>query len=429
MAGKLRCWCGETHLDVFGGGYVSCSACESLVRMEPPSGDVEHVRDEERDLYGREYWFSHQRELGHPSIETRSVEDLGERCLAWLYTVLAFRPIGGRAVELGAAHGGFVAMLRWAGFDASGIELSPWICRFANQTFDVPMHTGPIEEVDIEPGLDLVVAMDVLEHLPEPMATLERAADLLSDDGLLIFQTPCRPVGKGYEDLCAEEHRFLEMLIPEHLFLLSARAAELLCHRAGLGEVCFEPALFPHYDMCVLASRRPLVRRRRESVRTDLAARPTGRLLAGMLALYQRHADGERSSQEVEALRIDQRDKETLIKRLAKEIETLRGDQASKEALLREISAELAEVRRDQASKEKLLREISTDLAEVREDQVAKEKLLREMAAELAETRRPQAGMDEAGRETLAELAEVREDQAAKRRLIEQMARPAKPRP
>ncbi len=119
----------------------------------------------------------------------------------------------GKALELGSAHGAFVALLRWSRFDAVGLELSPWLVNFAKNMFDVPMLTGPIEDQKLAPrSLDVIALMDVLEHLPSPLATMERCLRLLKEDGVLVIQTPRYPQTRSYEEMVAHTDPFLEQL-------------------------------------------------------------------------------------------------------------------------------------------------------------------------------------------------------------------------
>src|SRR4051812_39212567 len=165
-----QCWCGNTELSPFSPTYLKCSLCETLILARMPKPSISKVSDDELDFYGRGYWLSYQeKNFGYPNVTIRSRTDLPERCLHWLRTALKYKLPQGRCLELGSAHGGFVALLRWAGFDATGLELSPWMMNYARQTFDVPMLLGRIEEQAIEAGsLDVVGLMDVLEHLPDP---------------------------------------------------------------------------------------------------------------------------------------------------------------------------------------------------------------------------------------------------------------------
>src|SRR5687767_379701 len=209
----VSCWCGNADLVPFGPEFVRCATCETLVSRQrgTPADEVTHVGADEAGLYGKGYWFEHQTgDVGLPDITTRARADLPERCVHWLRTLLAYKPPPARVQELGSAHGGFVALLKLAGYDAAGLELSPFIVDFARKTFDVPMLLGPVEQQPIEPAsLDAVAMMDVLEHLPDPVATMRYVASLLKPDGVLIVQTPRYAEGATFELLAARDDYFL----------------------------------------------------------------------------------------------------------------------------------------------------------------------------------------------------------------------------
>src|SRR5581483_2548786 len=140
----MPCWCGNENLSAFGEGYLRCDACQTLVAAVFPERDPTHVTDDAADLYGRDYWFDHQRrDLNCPDIISRARTDLSERCIHWLRSILQYKLPPAKVLEIGCAHGGFVAMLHQAGFDASGLELSPEIVRLAKHTFDIPVLSGP----------------------------------------------------------------------------------------------------------------------------------------------------------------------------------------------------------------------------------------------------------------------------------------------
>jgi glycosyltransferase involved in cell wall biosynthesis/2-polyprenyl-3-methyl-5-hydroxy-6-metoxy-1,4-benzoquinol methylase len=297
------CWCGNTGLVPFAPAYLRCEQCETLVVEQMPGLDVARVTDEQRDLYGREYWFSHQeRDLGAPTIIARARADLPERCLHWLRAVLKYRLPPARVLELGSAHGGFVALLRAAGFDATGLEISPWVVGFARETFSVPMLQGRVEEQAIEPrSLDLIALMDVLEHLHDPTGTIRHCLGLLKENGLLLVQTPRLPERTTYQEMLERHDRFLEMLQPaEHLYLFSQRSVREFFHRLGADFLEFEPAIFAHYDMFLAVSASPLSQYLPTGIDAALGRTPNGRIVQALLDLsghfgdlHQRHLASE----------------------------------------------------------------------------------------------------------------------------------------
>jgi SAM-dependent methyltransferase len=288
MTGAASCWCGNADLLAFCAGYRRCPACETLVSDDMPGPEISHVVDEERDFYGREYWFSYQeKHLGHPTILARARSDLPERCLYWLQALLKYKRPPARVLELGSGHGGFVAMLRSAGFDATGLEISPWVVEFARGTFEVPMLLGPVEDQRIEPAsLDVIALMDVLEHLRDPVGTMRHCLGLLKPDGILLIQTPCYPEGSTYEEMVARSGQSLEILQSgEHLYLFSRRSLRDLFNRLGAGHIVFEPAFFAQYDMFAAVSRLPVTENPEIDAVSGLSGAPAVRMVQALLDL------------------------------------------------------------------------------------------------------------------------------------------------
>jgi 2-polyprenyl-3-methyl-5-hydroxy-6-metoxy-1,4-benzoquinol methylase len=285
------CWCGNEALEPFTDDYRVCRRCDTLVSTFEHATDVSRVTAEESDLYGRNYWFGHmEKDLGFTNIYDRARSDLTDRCLFWLATLLRYRTPPGRTLELGCAHGGFVATLQWAGFTASGLELSPAIAQIARDLFQVDVLEGAVEDQHPAPGTcDVIVMMDVLEHLPNPAGTLRCCVERLKPDGLLLIQTPKFPEGASFQSLRAQDSRFVEMLKPqEHLYLFSASSVVQLVAQAGCPYVSFEPALFAHYDMCLVVSRVPPAAVSAADSASALATTPAGPLVSAALELYQR---------------------------------------------------------------------------------------------------------------------------------------------
>jgi len=287
---ERACWCGAHALNPFSEFYRVCASCGTLVSQFNQGDDVSRVTDDAADLYGKDYWFSHMEDdLGFVNIYERARRDLAERAPYWLRTLLRHRLPPGRVLELGSAHGGFVALLAQVGFQATGLELSPGIVEIARELFGVPMLTGPVEDQAIAPGsLDVIALMDVLEHLPDPVGSMRASVQALAPDGFLLIQTPAYPEGVSYAEMQAAGSRFLEQLkANEHLYLFSARSLRQFFAALGCDHVTFEPAFFSHYDMFVVVGRQPAPTFSTEA-QVQALETPSGRLALGALDLYAR---------------------------------------------------------------------------------------------------------------------------------------------
>jgi len=287
MSQSPSCWCGNSVLEPFSTDYVRCAACETLVVAKMPAPEDLLVRDDSHDFYGRHYFTHMAEDHGLPPLNERARTDLPERCVFWLRTLLKYRLPPARILELGSAHGGFVALLRWAGFDATGLDLSPWLSDFARATFDVPVLVGPVESQDIAAGsLDAVVLMDVLEHLGNPAATLSRCLSLLKPNGIFFLQTPQYREGKTHREMEEENDPFLNMLKPDqHLYLFSKSSLTLLFRQLGVASVSFEPAIFGFYDMTVAAGHNALLSFSDQEVAARLESRANSRMPLALLDL------------------------------------------------------------------------------------------------------------------------------------------------
>ena len=291
MEVNTKCWCGGTQFDKFSSLYLKCKKCKTLVLTTWPSQETFRVVDDQKDFYGKKYYDSHlTSQYGYPALAQRAITDLPERCLYWLRAVMKYKLPPGRALELGCGHGGFVALLRWSGFDASGLELSPGLVDFARETFDIPMFLGPIEDQKIEKeSLDVIALMDVLEHLPDPMKTMKHCFSLLKQTGIVLVQTPRYDEGKTYEQMKARQDPFLEQFKEkEHIYLFSENSIREFFHRLGSAHIVSEPAYFPHYDMFLVVSRRPLKPKSDHLTVQSLSQTIGGRMIMAMLDVDNR---------------------------------------------------------------------------------------------------------------------------------------------
>src|SRR5512143_1696861 len=128
MAESSKCWCGCEVLEPFSPDYSRCTRCQTLVIRNMPAADNLVPGDGESGFYGRDYYERYLPEhYGYPPITVRARQDLPERCAFWLQTLLKYRTPPASVLEIGCGHGGFVALLRAAGFDATGLEVNSWL--------------------------------------------------------------------------------------------------------------------------------------------------------------------------------------------------------------------------------------------------------------------------------------------------------------
>jgi 2-polyprenyl-3-methyl-5-hydroxy-6-metoxy-1,4-benzoquinol methylase len=291
MRARRACWCGARELVPFGPDYVRCRACETLISMGGLSDSELTVQDDEADFYGKRYWLEHVKtSFDQPDVLDRARLDLTERNPHWLSALLKYKLPPARVVELGCAHGSSVAMMRLAGYEASGTEMSPWVVSYAREKFGVPVEVATIETLQLEPAsLDVIAMFDVLEHFSDPERSVRRCLELLKPDGLLLVQTPNFRPQTDYEDLVQCKDPFLDQLKPpEHLYLFSEASIREFLGRLSIRYFSPEPAIFAHYDMSFVASREPLIVHSRDQIDKKLLSSPGGRFVLALMDLRER---------------------------------------------------------------------------------------------------------------------------------------------
>lgn len=136
-------------------------------------------------LYGANYYFFHR----HDHVEFQRVMEIYRR------TVALCQPRTKQLLEIGSAKGYLLAVMKSLGWDVMGVEISREAADFASRELDVKTFAGTIEQFVAESRTSvakfpLVLAVDLIEHVLNPVQFVECCRELLEDDGLLVIDTP-----------------------------------------------------------------------------------------------------------------------------------------------------------------------------------------------------------------------------------------------
>ena len=147
---------------------------------------------------------------------------------------------GGHVLEVGCGSGLFLRFLRDAGYAVDGVETSAADAAYARERLGLSVFEGALERLPLELGsYDAVVMVYVLEHIPDPAATLARIRDLLKPGGWAVLGLPVMDSGQA-RWLGARWSAVTEA--PRHVAIPSAAGAKRLLEAAGFTDIRRAPS-------------------------------------------------------------------------------------------------------------------------------------------------------------------------------------------
>ncbi|MBN1356722.1 class I SAM-dependent methyltransferase [bacterium] len=139
-------------------------------------------------------------------------------------------PGSGSLFDAGCGFGHFLAEARDTGFEVSGCELSDFAASFARETYSLPVVTSDILQCPDSGPHDIVTLWDVLEHLVDPRAALERLSARLKHGGLLVLST-----GDRDAFMARLMGKYWPIVNPrQHLYYFNGKSMDVLLEKCGL---------------------------------------------------------------------------------------------------------------------------------------------------------------------------------------------------
>lgn len=188
-------------------------------------------------------------------------------------------PENGQVLEIGCFDGSFLSLFE--GHRLIGCEPNP-MGRVAAERYGVELVPRYFSAHDFErSSIDLVVMRHLIEHLPEPLETLEACRQIIRPNGRLLIETP------NIEHTLA--NHVVGNFYHQHLHYFSRESLPFLLRRAGFKIVAHGIKDFRQFIVAT-----PVDDRREEALDDSLV--PYGAMIRNLIDGYRRY---------LETLRID----------------------------------------------------------------------------------------------------------------------------
>lgn len=136
----------------------------------------------------------------------------------------------GTVLDVGCGMGTMLGRFRELGWDAYGVDVSPYATSYARDELGLRVVTGSVEEAGLPEGFfDLVTVVHVIEHLPDPRGTLEALHRLVKPGGIAVIAT--HDIRGLWPRIVRGRWRHLN--IPEHLYFFSRSSLNRMLEEAG----------------------------------------------------------------------------------------------------------------------------------------------------------------------------------------------------
>jgi 2-polyprenyl-3-methyl-5-hydroxy-6-metoxy-1,4-benzoquinol methylase len=181
------------------------------------------------EIYTEDYFAGAKKGSGYVDYEGEK-EVMKSTIETYLDEIEKLAPGRGRLFEIGAATGTFLEAASRRGWRVSGVEISEYAAEKARAK-GLDVRTGILEDLEFGGAqFDVVAMWDVLEHLPNPAATLKLANSLLKPGGLIALNTP--NAGSFFAKLMGK--RWHLIVPPEHLSYFGVDNLTKLLGKTGM---------------------------------------------------------------------------------------------------------------------------------------------------------------------------------------------------
>ncbi|GAB4456528.1 MAG: hypothetical protein OHK0029_14650 [Armatimonadaceae bacterium] len=209
---------------------VQCARCST--RRLQPRPSVEEMRHAYSAItYARAEGEEHNHGLGQrlDGFFERQADRAVAKYSAFIDIAAGEKPAG-NLLDVGCGDGRFIAAMQSRGWRAEGLETDPVAAELTRNRTGVAVHEIELQDAHILPDtFHMISLLHVLEHVPDPRATLEAAYRALAPGGMLLLALPnSRSIEAGIFGTC-----WYPLDLPRHFWHFTPHTLTRLLEECG----------------------------------------------------------------------------------------------------------------------------------------------------------------------------------------------------
>jgi 2-polyprenyl-3-methyl-5-hydroxy-6-metoxy-1,4-benzoquinol methylase len=415
------CWCGNHKLEKYSDTYSKCTVCNTLISDWEINNNIYQVSNEEEDFYGKNYWIEDMTSMANVDNIDQVIDlYLKERSIYWLKFILKYKLPEAKVAEIGCGLGQFSYLLKNIGYDQVAFELSHEICEFIKDKLGINIQNGEFKTNDIK--YDVIIAMDVIEHILEPKKIMKEISSGLSNNGILILQAPCYDQTLEYKDMLCKKERFKDHLKPEqHVYLYSKDSISELLNEYGFKYINFEEPVFgSDYDMFIFASKEPFNINGSDAINQVLDQEKNGRMIKALLNLYD---DKDELLKKVDVIDNDRQARLEGLHLLNSKLQESEKDREARLETIQNLDKRLQESEKDREARLETIQNLDKRLQESEKDREARLETIQNLDKRLQESEKDREARLETIQNLDKRLQESEKDRAARLEVIESLSK------
>jgi len=226
--------------------------CIEFNTQFPPKGTVE-------ETFTGDYYQDVQKSAFAPQIENHANDPSYDAFVAGLKQLEKAANFSQQEVDskkildIGSALGTFLKIAHDRGWEVKGVELSEFGVQHTRTRYGFEVHHGDVTTSNFPAqSFDAITMWDVIEHVEEPVANLEKVIELLKPNGLLLLTSD------SYDCIMAMVARLLyklslgkftypvrRLFIPHNKSYFTTKGMESLFTRLNLEVIYFKKMEYP----------------------------------------------------------------------------------------------------------------------------------------------------------------------------------------